>query len=74
MDANSSDEVFLLTALHLAEVAQRHRGSGGHLAQRATLGLALLAEHVAQFTTEQDHGALLCSDRTGVGTHVTARP
>ena len=47
----------LLAPLDLAEVAQGHRRGGGHLAQGAALRLAVLAQHVAEFTTKQDHGA-----------------
>ena len=54
---------FLLAPLDLAEVAQGHRRGGRDLTQRAALRLALLAEHVTEFTTKQDHDASSTASR-----------
>jgi hypothetical protein len=47
----------------LGEVAERHPGRGGHLAQGAPLVTAVLAEDVTEQTAEQDHRSTSLSAR-----------
>ena len=49
----------LLAALHLAEVAQRNARATGDLAKRHRLLQPEVAEDIADFLTNQDHGVLL---------------
>ena len=55
---------FLAAALHLGEVAERHAGGRGHLAESAALPDAQTTQHVAQQLAKQYHRTLPSSGQS----------